>query len=109
MKGHHVTKTMKLNGACPHIPTCWGSELCFKDSFAISPFLLSLPPTCTTPKGSTEAYKVQATGHCSTHQDPVTPLPGICGVIALVQGKAQVTWILQLPIGELNCKITAQE
>lgn len=52
---------------------------------------------------------MQVVGHLSTYQDPVTLLPGICGVVALVQGKAQVTWILQLPIGELNCKITAQE
>lgn len=56
-----------------------------------------------------EACRVEATGPCSTYQDPLTPLPGVCGVIALVQGKAHVARILQLPIGELDCKIAARE
>lgn len=53
-----------------------------------------------------EACRVEATGHCSTYQDPLSPLPGVCGVIVLVQGEAHVAWIPKLPIGELDCKIT---
>lgn len=52
---------------------------------------------------------MEASSHYSTYQDPLTPLPGVCGVVALVHGKAHVAWILQLPIGELDCKIAAQE
>ena len=69
-------------------------------------FLISLP---STPKGPPEACRVEKTSYCSTYQDPLTPLPGVCGIIALVQGEAHVAWILQLPIGELDCKIVAQE
>lgn len=52
---------------------------------------------------------MEATGHCSPYQDPLALLPGIRGVLVLVQAKAHVIWILQLPIGELNCKVTAEE
>lgn len=53
--------------------------------------------------------RVEAIGHCSTYQDPLALLPGIRGVLVLVQAKAHVIRILQLAIGELNCKVTAQE
>lgn len=72
------------------------------------PFLLS-PSHIYHTEGSPEACRVEVIGHCSTYQDALTPLPGVCGVIVFVQGKAHVAWILQLPIGELDCKITVQE
>ena len=47
-----------------------------------------------TPKGPPEVCRVEVTGHSTTYQDPLTPLPGVCGVVVLVQGKAHVAWIL---------------
>lgn len=99
-----------MNGACPHTPTCWDSRFS-QGSFAIS-FLLSLPPTSThtqAPPRPSEICRVEAAGPRSTYQNPLTPLPGVCGVIALVQSKTHVAWILQLPVGELHCKIAAQK
>lgn len=72
------------------------------------PFLLLLSPTFTS-QWVSQGLQSGASGYCSTYQDPLTPLPGVCGVVALVQGKANVVWILQFPIGELDCKITVQE
>lgn len=48
---------------------------------------------------------MEATSPRSTYQDPLTLLPGVGGVIVLVQSKAHVPWIAQLPIGELDCKV----
>lgn len=100
---------MKLNAACPYIPTCWSSEESFEGSSAISPFSPLTPSHIHHSPWVSQGLQSGATGYCSTYQDPLTLLPGVCGVIALVQGKANVAWILQFPIGELDCKITAQE
>lgn len=39
----------------------------------------------------------------------MTLLPGVYQVGAVVQGEAHVAWILQLPIGELDCKSVTKE
>jgi hypothetical protein len=52
---------------------------------------------------------VEATCSYHTYQDALTPLPGVHGVVAVVQGKAHVARVLQLPVGELNCKRAAQK
>lgn len=104
-----VHQSTNLNGACPTPQPAEAQQSSLKAPLLSPPFLLSLTPTSTTPRRPTEACRVEAMGHRGTHQDPLALLPGIGGVLVLVQAEAHVIWILQLPIGELNCKVTAQE
>lgn len=100
---------MKLNAACSYTPNCWNSEESFKGSFAISSFSPLTPSHIHHSQWASQGLQSGATGYSSTYQDPLTLLPGVCRVVALVQGKANVAWILQFPVGELDCKITAQD
>lgn len=96
---------MKSYPFTPNLAPQWSqSPICY--SFVSPP---TPPPKSAHTKNLLRSAEPRQPVPASTYQDPMTLLPGVYQVGAVVQGEAHVAWILQLPIGELDCKSVTKE